>query len=630
MGNKLYVPLSGSALNTQAIREAALEKLRQVDTDTVFLTWIDCYFSDDRSKEISLLRKNIEFFENAGLEVGVWIRSFGYGPPAGRRAIEATRNVTRIKSVVGNQMDTMDALCPESDDFMAFFRHFMADLMQARPKMIMLDDDMCLSVRPGIGCFCDRHMELLRRELGEELTGKPLEKLMFTGGRNRYRDAWLKVMGDTMRKFCRSVRDMVNTVDPTVRLGFCAGYTSWDVEGADALELTRILAGDTKPFLRLTGAPYWVAKDMRRFGGQRLNAIIEFARVQQEWCEDSGVEIFAEADSYPRNRHVMPASLINCFGMGVWANGKMGLENYFYDYVAPLDYEQGYHRNYLRHKNLREFVIRHFADKESTGVYVCEPMRKMKDWELPERFIGEAAVMDRAFSPAAALLTSHGVPVCYTENAECAAAFGQCVDALVAMPKKLILDAKAAQRLKNRGIDVGFTEMTPAGEPGIESFGEHCASVFNGAGNYYHLQLLPEAKVHSWFINDDDRYPAAYTYHNGETEFLVYAFDGYTLQQGGGVFLSNVRRMQLLNFVRGICCIDNHPGIYQLCKKGDGKVAILFENLHEDELFDFVIRLDRPYQKAEFCGIEAVLDGDRIYVSSSVAPYGMFAVVLSI
>jgi hypothetical protein len=103
--------------------------------------------------------------------------------------------------------------------------------------MIMLDDDMCLSVRPGIGCFCDRHMELLSRELGEDLNGKPLEKLMFTGGRNRYRDAWLKVMGETMRKFCRSVRDMVNTVDPTVRLGFCAGYTSWDVEGADALAI---------------------------------------------------------------------------------------------------------------------------------------------------------------------------------------------------------------------------------------------------------------------------------------------------------------------------------------------------------------------------------------------------------
>ena len=220
--------------------------------------------------------------------------------------------------------------------------------------------------------------------------------------------------------------------------------------------------------------------------------------------------------------------------------------------------------------------------------------------------------------------------MCYNEGADCAIAFGQCVDALKRMPKKLILDAKAAQRLKNRGIDVGFTEMTSASAPGMEMFGENQVSVFNGAGNYYRLQLLPEAKVLSWFISGDDRYPAAYTYKNGETEFLVYAFDGYTLQQGGGVFLSNVRRMQLLDFAQGIGRIDGHPGIYQLCKKGDGEVAILFENLHEDELFDFEIRLDRPYQKAEFCGIEAVLDGDRIHVSSSVAPYGIFAVVLSI
>ena len=93
--------------------------------------------------------------------------------------------------------------------------------------------------------------------------------------------------------------------------------------------------------------------------------------------------------------------------------------------------------------------------------------------------------------------------------------------------------------------------------------------------------------------------------------------------------MSNVRRTQLLNFVEGICYIDDHPGIYQLCKKGNGEVSILFENLHEDELFDFEIKLDRPYQKAEFCGIEGVLDGDRIQVNSSVAPFGMFAIVLS-
>lgn len=628
MNNKLCVPLSSDFLKNDTVRMDALARLREVDAKTVFLTWIDCYFAEDRTESAALLRKNIEYFENEGFEVGVWVRSFGYGTPMDAKTVEKTKAFTRIKSITGFQKETMDALCPENDAFMEFYRQFIRDLLSAKPKMIMLDDELCLSVRPGIGCFCDRHMALLQEELGEDLTGKPLEELLFTGGKNRYRDAWVKVMGDSMRKFCRTVRKVVDEADPSIRMGFCAGYTSWDVECVDALELTKILAGNTKPFLRLTGAPYWVAKDLRRFGGQRLNAIIEFARVQQYWSENSGVEIFAEADSYPRNRHTMPASLINCFEMGVWASGGMGLENYFYDYVAPLDYETGYHRNYLRHQGLREFVLKHLQDKPAAGVRVYEPMRKVQNWDFPEKFVGERQVMSTAFSPVAALLTAHGVPVCYAEESDCAAAFGQSVDELHEMPGKLILDVAAAQRLQSRGIDTGLREATITGAPGRERFGENEISVFAGWGTYYKCELDPKAKICSWFVNTKGEFPAVYTYHNGTTEFMVYAFDGYTINQGGGVFLSNLRRKQLLNFVNGICSIDDHPGIYQICKKTEKETAILFENLHEDELFDFTVQLDRVYQDMEIYGAEGSLEGDCIRMHTSVAPYGMFAVVL--
>ncbi|MBR5529819.1 MAG: hypothetical protein IKU57_05035 [Oscillospiraceae bacterium] len=628
MENRLYVPLSSSFLKNDTVRAQAVEKLRTVGAKTVFLTWINGYFLEDRSDEIALLRDNIKFFEEAGFEVGVWIRSFGYGTPMSGSEMERAKGFTRIKSIGGYQRDSMDALCPENPNFMEFFLKFMGELLQAKPKMIMLDDDFCLSVRPGIGCFCHHHMALLEQRLGESLEGKPLEKLFFTGGKNRYRSAWIKVMGDSMRKFCRTVRNAVDEIDPSIRMGFCAGFTSWDVEGADALELTKILAGSTDPFLRLTGAPYWVAKDMRRFGGQRLNAIIEFARVQQYWGKDSGVEIFAEADSYPRNRHVMPANYLNCFGMAVWANGGMGLENYFYDYVAPFEYETGYHRNYLRHKKLRDFVLEHFANKPATGVHVYEPMRKVEEWDLPEEFIGEGRVMDTAFSPVTALLTAHGLPVCYAEESDCAAAFGQCIDTLETMTKKLIVDIPAALRLQKKGVDVGLKRAEPAPAPGAECFDGNKVSIFGGWGEYYQCDLDPKANVKSTFVGGGMEYPAVYTYHNGTTEFLVYAFDGYSINQGGGVFLSNLRRMQLLEFVNGICSIDDHPGIYQLCKKDGEETAILFENLHEDELFDFDVRLDRAYKEMELCGAEGTLEGNRLHVHTSVAPFGMFAVVL--
>lgn len=629
MEQTLYVPLENKRLYDEATRKVTVEKLRAVEAKTVFLTWISDYYSDDRSNAINLLQENLRFLESQGFEVGVWISDFGYGTPMSAKALARTKSFTRIKSVTGFQKETMEALCPEDPGFRQFYADFLRDLLKAKPKMIMLDDDLCLSVRPGVGCFCDRHMKLLNAELDEDIYGKPLDKLLFTGKSNRYRSAWLKVMGQSMKDFCRMVRDVVDEEDPTIRVGFCAGYTSWDVEGADALELTKILAGDTSPFLRLSGAPYWVAKDMRRFGGQRLNAVIEFARVQQRWCENSGVEIFAEADSYPRNIHIIPANLIENFAMAVYASGGMGLENYFFDYNAPLEYECGYWRHFIHHKSLREFVKHHMANKPAAGVYVCEPMRKVENWPFPEdSFMGEGKVMETAFSPVAALLTSHGIPTCYHEKATCAAAFGDCVNMLDKLPRKMILDVRAAQCLQEKGVDVGLISVSPARAPGRERFGEATISTPIAWGTYYQCELQKKAKVLSYFISGDTEYPAVYRYDNGTTEFMVYAFDGYTVNQAGGSFLSNLRRTQLLDFVDGICSIDGFPGVYQICKQEKGETAILFENLYEDEMFDFKIQLDRTYQSMEVYGIEGTLEGDEIRVHSEVPPFGMFAVVL--
>jgi hypothetical protein len=34
----------------------------------------------------------------------------------------------------------------------------------------MLDDDLCLSVRPGLGCACDNHLSEFSRRMGRSIT----------------------------------------------------------------------------------------------------------------------------------------------------------------------------------------------------------------------------------------------------------------------------------------------------------------------------------------------------------------------------------------------------------------------------------------------------------------------------
>jgi hypothetical protein len=250
--------------------------------------------------------------------------------------------------------------------------------------MLMLDDDLCLSVRPGIGCFCDKHIALLEAALGESLAGADLLRLFFSGGENRYRNAWLQVMGDTLRRFAGRVRQAADEIKPDLRIGFCAGYTSWDIEGVDAAELTCILAGDTKPFLRFTGAPYWAARSVDRFQGLPIAAIVEETRAQEYFCRDSGIEVFFEADSYPRPRYAVPSSLLECFSLACHASGGIGELAYLFDYYASSVYETGYFKHRLYNQSLYTFIDRHFANKSCHGVRVYHEMRKVENAELPQ------------------------------------------------------------------------------------------------------------------------------------------------------------------------------------------------------------------------------------------------------
>ena len=217
-------------------REKILSCLKEIGSRRFWIAWErSTLFLADRREALNCLRENVKYFQNAGLEVGVWIQAYGFGDPLSYEEC----SWTRLRSVTGKEKEA-DAFCPEDPDFTAAYRSWVSDVARISPDLIMLDDDLCLSVRPGIGCFCHRHLRLMEETLGEKIELSRCAELIFTGGKNRYRDAWFQVMGDSNRRFCRGVREAVDAVDPSIRVGFCAGYTSWDVEGCDPLELSRL------------------------------------------------------------------------------------------------------------------------------------------------------------------------------------------------------------------------------------------------------------------------------------------------------------------------------------------------------------------------------------------------------
>lgn len=636
MSYKLYVPLMNQT-QTEKNRKIYLDYLKKIKADVVFLCPTRESFYMEDEKQIAYFKgfsENARFYKEQGFRLGVWISTFGFGGPLNDEISKKMQEEFRITSVLGAQCG--DAFCPEGQTFVSYCVRYIQQIAKfVEPEMIMLDDELCLSVRPGLGCFCEQHMKLYGQEFGELHSREDLKKLIFTGYNEKYRKGWLNVVGNSMRKFCRTLRENLDKVRAETRMGFCAGFTSWDIEGADAIELTKILAGKTKPFLRFSGAPYWVSRKIQRFRGQSLAEIIEYVRLQEKWCEDKGIEIFHECDTFPRPRYNVPAAHSECFDIALRASGNMGGMKYLFNYDMDPEYELGYIKKHIRNTSLYALVEKYFNNKDSVGIQVFEEMHKMKDMVLPETFENEALIMEKAFSPAAHFLSAQGIPMTYSENQECGIVFGENARYIKTLPKKLVLDMRAVEILQERGFDVGLLNKSPAYAPSLESYGEGKTIGYGYvASRCYECDISKNAKVETYFTDFRGKtYPSSYRYESGEVQFLVFAFDAYDTERNEPMFTCYFRQKQLLDFF-GVHYpyIKGLPEIYVLCKDGyeKGKLtrAVLFLNIHEDEETDFCINLDKEYESVECFGFEGEVKGKEVVVRSVVQPYSWFILVL--
>lgn len=325
------VPLS--ITRSAKIFEANIRDLHRLGADRVFLVIGRGFGSDDENQaEIETLTKNIEIYKNAGFETGVWFSTMGHG------ANLCDADFTRLKGLHGNSC--CDSFCPLDPKFTTAVYARVRDAARSGAKIIMIDDDFRLSSRNDCGCTCDRHMAEYRRRLGENISSEEVLVKAFGGGPNRYRDVWYDLMGDTLRDFAHGMRAAVDDVDPTVRLGACTCMSVWDADGVDSIEIARILAGKTKPFMRFSGAPYWVT--LWEPPCNHLQYIAELERMQRSWCEKTGIECFAEGDVYPRPRYYAPAAYLETFETILRADGGFdGILKYAFDYACSPFYETG-------------------------------------------------------------------------------------------------------------------------------------------------------------------------------------------------------------------------------------------------------------------------------------------------
>ena len=599
-------------------REAVLKDLRLVGAKRVLLA-IPFSSHDEAVMEgyYNTLKSAISYFKENGFETGVWFWTF--------RFETKDAHYTVMVNSQGEKCHTSTAkYCPFDEGYLTFMENHVKRLAALGTDLILFDDDFAFGFTSmhAPACYCDLHRARMAQILGYEVPpAQELYKLMYSGKKNPLRSAFLQACGESLVEMSKRMRAAVDTVDPTVRMGQCGCITTFDADGVDSFTISKILAGNTKPYLRLIGAPYW---DEVRLHGNRLVDVIGLERMARAWYDGEDIEIVSEGDTYPRPRHAVPASHLELFDAALRADGSFsGIMKYMMDYNSSAGYERGYINAHLKNVPDYEKQAEVFSGLEHSGVRIYETMRKIEDADFSRDLLDNDLVRYQFFSRAVRFLAHNSVPAIHKGRGCAGITFGENARGLLndpdAFKKPMILDTTAAIILQENGIDVGLASVGERFIPGAEvflDFNEFVGSVYGSTKTPYasEITVIEKAKIRSLWHRGAEKLPASYTYENAAGQkFLVYGMDAFACVPE--MYRNYARQKQIFDFLEEtgaaapVRC-PGHPDLYILCKEDENSLAIGFYNCFADEIDDLVANVSPDYKTAEICRAEgSICDG---------------------
>ena len=583
----------------------------------------------------STLGDNIAFFKQNGFEVGVWFDTIGHGFVLGY--IDDSRKSPYPAIVDIEGIERPFANCPFGNAFRERIARFAADVAKLGPDMIMLDDDLRLSQHgEHLCCACPMHMARISEILGETVTREQIKPFVLSGKPNKFRDAWLQAQNESMIELVKDIRAEVDKNSPHVTVCTCTAYSPWDVDGMDVPRLARILAGNHKPILRLTGAPYWATK-MRKFP---LIGVFEIARMLASFVCDEGFELMSEGDVYPRPRYTTPASYLELYDMATRIDGHYdGILKYMFDYGAGVDFETGYLAFHNENRPFYEALERLFPSGANAGVRIVTRPHTYRcaDLDLSSPKLHSPLPQDGI------LLGQCGIPTIYSGKGVCNAVFGENARTLdlAELREGTILDATAAVILTERGVDVGLKFVGCMVDQTIGFLctdnPEHKTPITDGQVRVLNAECRDDAEPVLFVTECAKNSPIAYRYENARGErFLVFLFEGASIYSRTRVALSGLNKNYVIQeaLIKTILWVaqepmpaycDKNPELYVMCERDGDSMSVALLNAFADPVLHPTVVLDERYSQVECIGCEAVLDGNTVTLTSRVQPFSAAA-----
>lgn len=596
-------------------KEVMLKEIQRLGAKRVFLTRSIYHLNKESfEKEIEDIRDVCAFLKEHGYEVGLWGWSFMVN-----NLKDEFQHICNFDGAV----DKVSA-CPLDPKFREFAGKYAAELAKTGVDILLYDDDYRLAHwKSSMACGCDVHMNRIHEMVGEDISAVDFKKKMLSGGKNKYRDAYIAANREALTGFAAHIRKCVDEVNPNVRIGVCS-CMNWDFDGTDPAEISRIMAGNTKPFLRLIGATYWPTQPKWSIFN-RLGTVIELERMELNWCREHDIEIIAEGDTYPRPRFAVPASYLELFDIAMMADGGTnGILNYALDYAADPSYETAYVDTVCRNRELYGEIRKVFAPKTACGMRIVEKQKRFADMEIPEDQSGSEIVLDTFFSPAAKMTTSLGIPSTYASSDECSIIFGENARGISTdlLNNGAILDITAARILQEAGVDTGIVSVGKKVRPSLERFLDGDVDVLARYAGFV-TELAENAKPESYFVYSDNgkskRAPASYLYENANGQkFLVFTFDMYHNDES--CYRTYTRGTQLIKACEKLsgkplpASVEKCPDMYMMCKRDDGKLAVGLWNIFSDKVREPVVTLEKAYKDIHFVKGSGRLEGNKVYL----------------
>lgn len=628
--HKLSVPLMSSTINAKN-REIYLQQCREAGVARIFLV---C--GSVMEKIPDTLAENVEYFKSRGFEVGVWTDTIGHGMVL--KHVENSIDNDCFSPIVDiTGRPRAHAYCPMDKAFSDYISGQIAELAKTGADIVMLDDDFRMSQHGHeLCCACPEHLRRIEQILGEEVKIAQLRSYVLLGKPNKYRDAWLRAQNEGLIALAKEIRAAVDQQTPDVTVCFCTAYAPWNVDGTDVVQITRILAGINAPILRLTGAPYWAVKHYR----YPLITTFEIARMLAAFVSEEGFELMSEGDVYPRPRYTCPSSYLELFDAVTCLDGGYdGILKYMFDYVAGPEVETGYLNAHNKNSAYREQVSHLFGTGANSGVRIIAFPHTLEhaDCDLTTPSPVSPCPFDGT------MLGSCGIPTIYRGKGVCNCAFGdhaRLVD-VSACKDGMILDAVSALILTERGIDVGLESAGMLEEADISFLYTKDPSYksYITDGSIRRLSARLKESAEPVLLSPEGI--VAYRYENREGErFLVFLFEGDSARETGKhVFITGltknpvvqkilienipwVARKKLSAFCQG------NPELYIMCAQEENAMSVALFNCFADPLNNPVVELGDHYDSIECVGCQAVLDGDRVTITSPV--YGFTSVAFRV